>query len=237
MKKKSNQNMAVKITMTIFFIIGAIFFAVGIAMCISTFTSEKVETTGIISEIETYRSGDEYRHKVYIEYEVDGKVYNSLLNNYMSNYYEGKEIDIYYNPDFPEKIGTRAGDTLVFIFPTLGLIFMMVGLIYFFIIIAKKNKTKKLKATGHLIHAKYQEIVINTSYSVNGRHPYNIICEWDNLDDNKKYIFKSDNIWFNPEVIISQKNIKTFPVYINLEKISEYYVDIDELEENVIDLT
>lgn len=88
-----------------------------------------------------------------------------------------------------------------------------------------------------MIHAEYVETILNRSYSVNGRHPYNIICKWDNPVDNKKYIFKSDNIWTNPEDIINERNVKTFPVYINRDKIKDYVVDIQQIEENVVDLT
>ncbi len=66
---------------------------------------------------------------------------------------------------------------------------------------------------------------------VNGRSPYNIICEWNNPLNGEKYKFKSKNIWKNPEGIIEEKNIKQFPVYINSQDLSKYAVDIDELKE------
>ena len=65
------------------------------------------------------------------------------------------------------------------------------------------------------------------SYWINGRYPYNIILNWINPVDNKTYIFKSKNIWLNPEEIIKEKNITKFPVYINSKM--KYYVDIDIL--------
>ena len=55
--------------------------------------------------------------------------------------------------------------------------------------------------------------------------------------DDKKYIFKSDNMWNDPERIILEKNIQTFPVYINSEKINEYVVDIEEITEDIVDLS
>lgn len=103
---------------------------------------------------------------------------------------------------------------------------------------ARDNLIKKqLRENGEIIYAKYLDTKINRSYSVNNIYPYNIICEWNNPQDNKKYIFKSENIWFNPENIIQERNIKTFPVYINKNKIEEYLVDIENISENVIDLT
>lgn len=83
---------------------------------------------------------------------------------------------------------------------------------------------------GKLIYADYDETIINTSYSINRRHPYKIICEWINPVDNEEYMFKSRNIWINPEDIIEERNIKQFPVYIDKNNKKKYVVDIDILE-------
>lgn len=71
-------------------------------------------------------------------------------------------------------------------------------------------KEKKLKTYGEKIEANYRETTLNTIYSVNNVHPYNIICEWNNPIDNKKYIFKSENLWTNPEIMIAEKMYKHF---------------------------
>ncbi len=55
--------------------------------------------------------------------------------------------------------------------------------------------------------------------------------------DNKKYIFKSKNIWINPENIIEQRNIKQFPIYIDNSNKKKYVIDIDSLTENIVDLS
>ena len=52
----------------------------------------------------------------------------------------------------------------------------------------------------------------------------------DTINDSKKYIFKSKNIWINPENTIIERNIKQFPVYINRNDIKKYFVDIDIFE-------
>ena len=98
-----------------------------------------------------------------------------------------------------------------------------------------EDMLKKLKENGELIYANYVETVLNTSYRVNGKCPYNIICEWNNPLDNNKYIFKSKNIWINPENIIEEKNIKQFPVYIDNNK-KKYTIDIESLTKNIVDL-
>lgn len=215
----------------IFATIGGIFVILGLTLFGSIFNyTNKIDTTGTITEISSYRD-----NKVYVSYTVDGKEYESMLSGYSSNFYEGKEIKIYYDKDNPNKIGMKSLDLLFLIFPGIGLIFLIIGGTG---ILVKTNKTKlekRLRENGELIYADYVETILNTSYSVNGRSPYKIICEWDNPADSKEYMFKSKNIWTNPENLIEEKNIKQFPVYIDNNNKKKYLVDIDILTENVVD--
>ena len=59
-------------------------------------------------------------------------------------------------------------------------------------------------------------------------------CKFRN--DIFKYIFKSKNIWLNPEHIIEERNIKEFPIYLDNKNKKKYVIDIDSLTENVVDL-
>ena len=126
-------------------------------------------------------------------------------------------------------------DLLFLLFPGIGSILLIIGITGIFLKINKRKLEQKLKTTGQLIYADYIETVLNTSYHINGRCPYNIICEWNNPLDNKKYIFKSKNIWLDPEKIIAEKNIKQFPVYLANNK-KKYTIDIDILTNDIVDL-
>ena len=223
---------------TIFASIGAIFVIIGLAVFGSIFNYEnKVDTVGTITGISSYYSGTNHNrnHEVYVSYTVEGKEYKSRLNSYSSSFYEGKEIDIYYDKDNPNKIGVKSLDLLFLIFPGIGLIFLIIGGTGILVKINKKKSEENLKENGKLIYANYVETVLNTSYRVNGKCPYNIICEWNDTLDNKKYIFKSKNIWINPEKIIKEKDIKQFTVYIDNDR-KKYVIDVDILTENVVDL-
>ena len=217
--------------------IGAIFVIIGLVVFGSVFNYEnKVDSVGTITEILSYRSTNHnINHEVYVSYTVEGKEYKSRLNSYSSSFYEGKEIDIYYDKDNPNKIGVKSLDLLFLIFPGIGLIFFIIGGTGILVKINKKKSEENLKENGKLIYANYVETVLNTSYRVNGKCPYNIICEWNDTLDNKKYIFKSKNIWINPEKIIKEKDIKQFTVYIDNDR-KKYVIDVDILTENVVDL-
>lgn len=215
----------------IFAIVGAIFVAVGLILFGSVFNSaNKVETTGIITRISLSGSSENESYKVYVSYVVKGDEYESILNGYSSSFYEGKEVEIYYDKDNPNKIGMKSLDLLILIVPGIGLIFLIIGGTGILLKVSKKKLEKRLKKDGKLIYADYDETIINTSYSINGRHPYKIICEWINPVDNEEYMFKSRNIWINPEDIIEERNIKQFPVYIDKNNKKKYVVDIDILE-------
>ena len=217
--------------------IGAIFVIIGLVVFGSVFNYEnKVDSVGTITEILSYRSTNHnINHEVYVSYTVEGKEYKSRLNSYSSSFFEGKEIDIYYDKDNPNKIGVKSLDLLFLIFPGIGLIFLIIGGTGILVKINKKKSEENLKENGKLIYANYVETVLNTSYRVNGKCPYNIICEWNDTLDNKKYIFKSKNIWINPEKIIKEKDIKQFTVYIDNDR-KKYVIDVDILTENVVDL-
>lgn len=223
----------------IFVTIGSVFFIIGILICIGNLNYENTtQTVGVISEIKTRTDsdGDIYR-RVYVKYEADGTEYETELDGYSSSYYEGKEIEIYYDNDNPYDVGVKSFDYLLLIFPGMGLIFLLIGGIGLGVKINGRISGNKLKQFGQKVYANYSTTILNRSYTVNGRHPYNIICEWNSPEDGKKYILKSKNIWFNPENIIAEKNITMFAVYMNPENRKKYLIDTDILTENVVDLT
>lgn len=221
----------------IFTIVGTVFVAIGIILFGSVFDyTNKIETTGIITRISLSGSSENDSNKVYVSYVAEGNEYESTLSGYSSSFYEGKEIKIYYDKDNPNKIGMKSLDLLFLIFPGLGLISLIIGVTGISAKSRGKKSEKRLKENGELIYADYVETIINTSYSVNGRHPYKIICEWTNPVDSEEYTFKSKNIWSNPEDIVEERNIKQFPVYIDKNNKKKYFVDIDILTENRADL-
>ena len=233
------QNIKENLVWIIFASIGLIFTIVGIFISTNIFNYEnKIDTVGTITRITSSRDSDEdTSHTVYVSYNVRGKAYESKLNSYSSSFYEGKTIDIYYDQTDPNKIGIKSLDLVFLIFPGMGLLFLVIGSSGLIVNKKKNSLEKRLKISGTAIYATYVETIMNTSFQVNGRSPYNIICEWNNPADNQKYIFKSKNIWYNPENTIAERNIQQFPVYIDPNNMKKYAVDIDAILENIVDLS
>ena len=218
----------------IFLIAGLIFAIIGIVICVNMlYTQGKVKTIGVIEEAYSR----EHSSYTLVSFEVNGEKITARVNGYSSGFYKGKEIEIYYNEQNPNEISIPSLDLLFLIFPGIGVLFAGIGGTGLLVKGRKKKREEKLRENGDVIYGDYVETRLNTSYSVNNRHPYNIICEWYNVEDGKTYIFKSNNIWMNPENKIEEQNITTFPIYIDLEDKKNYTMDIDSLIEDVVDLS
>lgn len=226
---------ALKIISSIFALVGALFIIIGVYACINTFSYDNaISTTGIITRIEKYRDHDgDTSYDVYVTYEVDNMQYESKLGGYLSSFAVGDEIDIYYDKDNPTEIGNKTVDYFIVIIPALGLVFFSIGLFLIISGVKEDKKIKKLKLNGICIYAKYVETTVNTMYSVNGKHPYNIVCEGIAPKSGVLQRFKSGNINEDPQKIIAERNINQFPVYIDPENDTKYFVDVDILKQNI----
>ena len=78
---------------------------------------------------------------------------------------------------------------------------------------------------GEKIYADFIEVTQNFHYSVNNRHPYNVICRWQNPADGQTYTFKSENLWDYPQYLTAIQ----IPVYLDIFNIKKYYMDLSEL--------
>lgn len=210
----------------IFLFIGTIFLIISFFLYKRVFNYQNVTTTkGVITDI-VYKNDN---NLVYVNYFVNGIEHESKLNGYSSSFKVGKEIDIYYNNDNPDKIGVKSLDYVFLLFPFFGLLFTIISAVGIAINLKKKDLQEWLINNGDIIYADYISTDINKSYTINGKHPYNILCRWIDPIDNKEYVFKSNNIWENVDNIIKYKKIKQFKVYIDSNNKKKYYVDLEEI--------
>lgn len=224
-----------KFFFSIFLTVGIVFTFVGIAEFILNRNEEnnRVTTVATITDIIPYVNNDNKRsYDVYVEYEVNGNKYNESLSFYSFEYYIGKKIEIYYYKDNVRKIGTKDGDIMLsLIFFLLSIPFTLTGVIGLLYGPVKKKQERKLQETGIRINANYTETYFDRTTRINGLHPYNIICKGIDPITNQECIFKSNNIYKNPEEIIAVKRITTFPVYIDAKNSRKYFVDITSISD------
>jgi len=128
----------------------------------------------------------------------------------------------------------NSGNDLV----ALGLcaVFFLIGATLLFVRVRKKLIIRDLIRMNYVVQADFEEVVHNTSYKVNGRSPYIIYCKWVDRDANTTYLLKSVNLWYNPKIIIKEKGITTFPVYLNPANPKQHYISTDEIEGKVTSL-
>ena len=130
----------------IFAIIGLIFIVVGTIICLRVFDyGDKVETTAIITDFESYQeyaNGRTHTHyKTHITYDVDGSSYTNIVQMYSSSWNVGDEIEIYYDIDNPQNVGSKDTDWVLLVIPCLGAIFFGLGLIT---LLVSRKKTNML---------------------------------------------------------------------------------------------
>lgn len=179
----------------------------------------------------------ETNHNTEIYYKVDGQIRVGILNGTSSSYVRGKQISVYYDKTNVTKIGAPELDLLLLIPVIPGIVFSMMGGFGVVWVQSKDRRAARLKETGKRVWAKFEEVKIDFSYTVNGHHPYRIFCVWVNPVDGMEYHFKSDLLRTNPSFRIKERGISTFPVFLDEKNPKRYYVDTAALTENLVDLT
>lgn len=113
----------------------------------------------------------------------------------------------------------------LYTFGGIGIVFLIIGVILLILMLKKKKDSQQLLDEGRYIIAEICEIVPNYSIRVNGKHPYVIHCKYEALDGTI-HIFKSRNLFFNPESMLKGTSVK---IYTDGKNYKKYYVDIDEV--------
>ena len=209
----------------VFIPLGFIFLAIGIAALVHTFSfrASAVKTTAVITDI--VRRGD--NGFVYIEYTANDETCTQVLDYYSSGMRVGGEVDVYYNPNNPGII--QSGGMIPFgaIFSGIGSVFFTIGILFLIFKLKRKKLRKRLMESGRLVSAEIESVILNTKLRVNGRHPYYITCQWQDS------MFKSENLWHNPQGAIEKKGLTHIPLYIDEDNLKKYYVAVDDLTQDL----
>ncbi len=227
-----NKNPRVAIIAIVFILVGLVATFVGTGIAIDRMDlSDKIETTAVITDIITYRKDGDKHYKTVIEYEAYGFPYEKTLEGYNFTHRVGKELHIYFRANAPHVIMTKSARFISLLFPLFGLLFTAMGIGMLTTATGWKWRKASLKESGTLIHAPYVNTELNTRYSVNGIHPYRIVCRWMDPEDGTERMFYSENLWEDPSYIIENRNITTFTVYLEPKKKKRYLMDIDRVLE------
>lgn len=131
------KNNSKKVSSIIFLMIGILTLCIGCYVFISNkyFMENAEKTNAVIINIETkkhargIRSGGGITHIVTVEYTVDGVEYESEINDYNSRMYEGKTIEVYYDPDNPSNVKTDSMLIPAWLMG-IGILFTIIGCLF-----------------------------------------------------------------------------------------------------------
>lgn len=126
----------------------------------------------------------------------------------------------------------RRGESafLMLNFGIMGVIFLFVGGICFAVEIKKQIRATRMRNAGRYVTAEITEISICNGIRINRRHPYVVVCSYQDMEGNI-HQFKSRYLYFNPEPLLKDRYVR---VYVDEENFRHYYVDIDEVLPNVV---
>ena len=189
----------------IFILLGIILFTAGIAVGVSSPTSESLGTP-------------------VVEYAVDGKSYTATLNMASSSMHPGKRITVYYQKNNPREVRYLDDNGwLVALFVFMGTVFAGMGAAFWLVKRSHERKARRLLATGKVVEAEITGIREDTNNSMNGRHPIVVSCRYT-APDGRVYFFRSGSFWYESYEIDPKKKVR---VYVDRNNPADYYVDVD----------
>jgi uncharacterized protein DUF3592 len=231
------EHKGLKLIKIFFAIFGLIFAVIGLAIFWSNyqFKLKASSTTGTITGYVSYQDSDgDTLYKPEASF-VTSQGENINFTSNVGSSFRGKDIgekvEILYMPDNPQKAKMNTGSEMWFlpgIFTGIGSVFFAVGV---GMIVANKKRQQTiewLKRSGQLIQADFIEVQ-QGNVTVNNRHSLLVTCQWLNPADQQVYVFKSDNLWYDPSSFIQPG--QKIPVYINPNNPKKYFVDLSFLPE------
>ena len=198
------------------------------------FLKTATTSNGTVIDLQQSRSSDSITYAPVVEFQTKDGSRIEFISSTSSNppsYSRGETVEVLYNESSPEKARINGFFSLwggALIVGLIGLVFFLIGFLIILFGTLKSKNIKKLKESGTRISAEFQSVQQNTSLTVNGRHPFQILAQWQNPSTSKIHIFNSDNLWFDPTEHITSDQIS---VFVDLDNPKKYYVDTSFLPE------
>ncbi|MBT2773619.1 DUF3592 domain-containing protein [Halomonas sp. ISL-60] len=196
------------------------------------FLSEAVITQGTVVELVEYRSSDSITYRPVVQFTNESGQLVNFTSSTSSNppsYTPGQQVDVLYQPG--ERSSPRINSFFSLwgaetILAGIGIVFLLAGVILMFVPEFRHRKGETLKKNGVPIDTDYQGVELNTRFSVNGRHPFQVVTQWQNPATSEVHVFKSNNIWFDPSNYI---HTDTITVFYEKGDLQQYHVDLSFL--------
>ncbi|ASK35373.1 hypothetical protein CEK62_13770 [Alcanivorax sp. N3-2A] len=203
------------------------------ALNTSRFLDTAVSASGTVTELVSKRDDDNglmYSPRVHFR---DGEG-NSVrfVPNMSSNppaYSVGEGVRVLYAPGHSEQARLNGFFSLwgaSSITGGLGVLLVLVGAGLVLWPRWKAREVAWLKRNGQRIAARAAGVELDRSLSINGRHPYRIVCQWSDPASGEPYRFTSEALWFDPSGMLGEAPLA---VWIDPQEPRRYYVDLSFL--------
>ena len=218
----------------LFAIVGAGLLVVAGAMRANTrsFLAHASAAQGTVVALQPRRSSDNsttYAAVIRFKHGAQAIQFTSQTSSSPPAYSVGEIVPVLYLQTNPYEAKVDAffslwGGQLIVGF--LGTVFLLVGGGMILLSLRRERVTDYLTHQGVPVEADIQSVGIDTTVSINGRHPFRIVAQWQDPATSQVHVFESHNIWFDPSSFIKQKGIRVFVDSTNPKK---YYVDVSFL--------
>lgn len=210
--------------------LGLLVAALAMAMDTRDFLGRAARAQGTVIDLVSQRSSDNavsYHPEVAFSDNQGSNVhFVSPSGSNPPSYHRGERVEVLYLPDEPEKarihdfLGTWFAPLLL---GAIGLVFFTVGAGMIAAGMRKSRRRKRLLAHGRRIDTDQLRVERNTALTVNGRHPFQVVAQWQDPSNATVHEFRSDNLWFDPTQVIKGKTIH---VFMDRNNPSSYVVDL-----------
>jgi hypothetical protein len=215
-------------------VFGGVFGGVGLALLTGAvlaawstiaFRQEAIAVSGKVVDFE--RSGSSYRPVVdFADAEgVEHRVVGSVASNPPA-YDRGETVTVRYRPSQVDDARID-GFMQSWFLPTLlggmGLVFGAVGAGFLVYEIRKRRLRAWLGQYGMRVQAQYTGVRLDTSVSVNRRHPWRLTAQWQNPVTGNIHTFESDMLFYDPSEYVRRD---TLEVLIDADDPNRHYIDL-----------
>ena len=229
--------------MKILWVLGGVFFVIGVGLLFggvswwranAAFAAHAVAGEGTVSDL-LYRrssgSGSSNKGGTYVPV-IDFTAPNGsrihITGSSGSNppaYSRGDKVKLLYDPANPEKavidsFGERSAGPLIL--TGLGAVFALVGGGVLFARARERKQRKWLAQNGMRVQARLTGVDYDTSLTVNNRHPWRLLAQWQHPATQAVHTFRSDPIWFDPTPYAQRDTVE---VVLNADDPKQYVVD------------
>lgn len=117
------------------------------------------------------------------------------------------------------------GDVYIipWVFGFVGIVFLLAFAVMVFIMANRKTARRRLIEDGRFVNAAVAEVNRNLFVRINNRHPYFVVCEYEDPFTGEKRSFRSDDIMEDPSYLLGRQ----LRVFIDRENPKRYFVELN----------